>query len=69
MVGRAYAWEGVGTLSGIEQGGNEIAEQLSEAMGEALEVPRQVELDDAVINWIKSIEVDTQVVADTWGVR
>jgi len=26
-----------------------------------------VELDEVVINWIKSIEVDAQVAVDAWG--
>lgn len=55
--------EDVGTLSGIEKGG---IEQLGEAMEEALEIPRPVGLDEAVINWIKSIEMDAQVAADAY---
>ena len=38
-------------------GGNEIVVRLSEG------------LDEAVINWIKSIEVDVQVAADAWDRR
>ena len=64
VVGRGDVWEDVGASGGIKEGGNKIADQLGEVMGEALEVPGQVGLGEAVVNWIKSIEVDSQVTAD-----